>query len=85
MIISDISLPRMDGLDLKKKIDADPVLKKKSIPFIFFTAVGRQQAINEAFVAANVNGYFNKSSDYYTMREDLKIVFDYWSRSQMPD
>jgi len=84
LILSDISLPRMDGLELKKKIEDDEALKAKSIPFIFFTAVGRQEAINEAFVAANIHGYFNKPADYYKMKEDIKIIFDYWSRSQRP-
>lgn len=84
LILSDISLPNMTGLDLKKQIEADPELKKKTIPFIFYTSVGREHEINEAFLEANVHGYFHKASDYNVMREDIKIMYEYWTRSQRP-
>lgn len=84
LILSDISFTHMNGLDLKKLIEADPELKKKTIPFIFYTSVGRETEVNAAFLEANVHGYFNKESDYKTMKQDIKLIVDYWSRSQRP-
>ena len=35
LIICDMNMPGMSGLDLKKAIDNDKILKKKAIPFVF--------------------------------------------------
>lgn len=35
IIFCDMNMPIMNELELKRLIDADPVLRKKSIPFIF--------------------------------------------------
>ena len=35
LIISDMNMPKMNRLELKRAIDDDVILKKKSIPFIF--------------------------------------------------
>src|SRR4051812_47643546 len=37
LIVCDINLPGLNGLQFKQQLDADDQLKKKSIPFIFFT------------------------------------------------
>ena len=84
LIISDISLPRMDGLEMKKYIENDLELKKKSIPFIFYTSEGRQAEINEAFLNANVHGYFEKGSNYKEIRDDIEVICRYWHRSKRP-
>lgn len=84
LILSDITFSHMNGIDLKKKIETDPELKRKTIPFIFYTSEGRETQINEAFVEANVHGYFHKVSDYNIMKQDIKLIIDYWSRSQRP-
>jgi CheY-like chemotaxis protein len=35
IIICDMDMPKMNGLDLKRAIDADDHLKTKAVPFIF--------------------------------------------------
>lgn len=84
LILSDISFTHMNGIDLKKQIEADPALKRKTIPFIFYTSVGRETEVNAAFLEANVHGYFNKEADYNMMKKDIKLIVDYWTRSQRP-
>lgn len=84
LILSDISFTHMNGIDLKKQIEADPELKRKTIPFIFYTSVGRETEVNAAFLEANVHGYFNKEADYNLMKQDIKLIVDYWNRSQRP-
>jgi len=35
LILSDLNMPRMDGLKLKRMIDLPPDIKIKAIPFFF--------------------------------------------------
>ncbi|MGZ5255600.1 MAG: response regulator, partial [Flavitalea sp.] len=37
IIISDVNLVRMNGLELRRRITADEKLRRKSIPFVFLT------------------------------------------------
>src|SRR5438552_16099459 len=57
MIIADINMPRMDGLELKKKLDEHGQFT--TIPFIFMT-----HSIDESEVIAayslRIQGYFEK-------------------------
>ena len=39
LIICDENLPKEKGLQFKRRIDNDPQLRKKSIPFIFYTLI----------------------------------------------
>ena len=48
IIISDINLPKMNGIDFKRKIDTTDYLRKKSIPFVFLTTSDSAHMIDEA-------------------------------------
>lgn len=37
LIISDVNLPGQSGIEFKKQLDEDEQLKKKSIPFVFYS------------------------------------------------
>jgi len=47
IIFCDINLPKQNGLDFKQ-IDEDAELRKKSIPFIFYSTSADQATVNEA-------------------------------------
>src|SRR3954462_1279585 len=49
MILSDINMTPMDGFGLKGKIDADPVLREKSIPFVFTSTLTSQHILETAY------------------------------------
>src|SRR2546423_6600702 len=61
LILCDINLPKMTGIELKQKIDATEELRRKNIPFVFLTTNSDQKIINEVF-RMNVQGYFVKPS-----------------------
>jgi len=48
IIFCDTNLPRKNGLALKKAIDNDPSLKKKSIPFIFYCGTTNQARLTKS-------------------------------------
>ena len=49
LILCDINMPVMTGLELRATIEADPVLKEKSIPFIFLSTTGNPTVVRNAY------------------------------------
>ncbi len=84
LIICDVNLPGMSGTDLKKKINADPHLRKKSIPFIFYTTSADKLAIEQAY-EMTVQGYFVKENSIPEIKLTLKVIIDYWKHCKHPN
>jgi CheY-like chemotaxis protein len=84
LIISDMSMPKMTGLDLKKAIDADDELKGKAIPFIFASNSISKEEVSAAY-AYGVQGYFKKPPDLKETSEMLEIIIKYWMISRHPN
>src|SRR5436190_6456243 len=49
IIFSDVNLPIMNGLQFREEIDKDEHLRKKSIPFIFFSTSASQASVEKAY------------------------------------
>jgi CheY-like chemotaxis protein len=84
LILSDINMPQMTGMELRKRIDADESLRKKSIPFIFFSTAASDQQVDEAY-DLTVQGFFLKASGFEESAETLKLVVDYWKKCLHPN
>lgn len=85
IIFSDINIPGRNGLDLKKQIDSNPELRKKSIPFVFYSTSAQQQDINEAYSKMTVQGFFKKGRDYKEMKETISLILEYWKACKHPN
>ncbi|KUJ62739.1 histidine kinase [Flavobacteriaceae bacterium CRH] len=85
IIFCDINMPIMNGLELKRLIDADPVLRKKSIPFIFYTTSASQHAIEEAYTTLSIQGFFTKENDYHKTKSMINTVIEYWKNCVHPN
>ena len=79
VIFSDINLPGVNGIEFKRRIDEDVQLRKKSIPFVFYSTSVNPNTINEAYTQMTVQGYFQKSNKYAEIKQTIKAVLDYWS------
>jgi CheY-like chemotaxis protein len=84
IILCDINMPKMNGIELKKKIDATPALRKKSIPFVYLSTAASPGTISEAY-ELNVQGFFIKPYDVKLIQTTLKLIFDYWSECRHPN
>ena len=79
IIISDINMPGMTGLELKKYMEDDPYLKSKGIPFVFISTNATKVSVRHAH-ALSVQGYFQKPNSMSETKELLLVLFDYWAR-----
>lgn len=84
LIISDINLPRMNGIEFKKKIDQVDYLRMKSIPFIFFTTSDAEKSVEDAYQNTSVQGYFQKGNSLDDIKKKLRIILTYWTESLHP-
>lgn len=84
LIISDMNMPRISGMEFKKIIDQDELLKMKSIPFIFATSAASPEQVTEAY-EYRVQGYFKKAPTVEKQAEMLDRIIKYWIDSEHPN
>lgn len=78
IIFCDINMPKVNGIMLKKELDQNPVLRKKSIPFIFYTTTADPFIVDSAYSELTVQGFFEKGFDSMGIRNTIKTIMDYW-------
>ncbi len=83
LILSDVNMPVVNGLDLKKRIDEDPALRSKAIPFIFFSTSAMSTIVSDAF-GMSAQGFFTKGQSLDELEHTLRVIFEYWSRCERP-
>lgn len=84
LIISDVNLPVMNGLQLKHEIQKNEYLRSKSIPFIFLSTSAESKAVKEAY-DLNVQGFFVKEITYEGIHQQLKGIIQYWKSCRHPN
>ena len=85
LIICDINLPAVNGLEFKQQIDQDEALKQKSIPFVFMSTATNPVIVTEAYSRVAIQGYFEKQHTYAEMKKTLSLIVEYWQRCKHPD
>jgi CheY-like chemotaxis protein len=84
LILSDINMPKMNGMELQAAINEDPVLKEKSIPFVFFTTSATEHAIQQAY-KSSVQGFFEKGNTFQEVGRKLRTIVEYWKECRHPN
>lgn len=84
LIISDINMPLMSGLELRKKITENDYLRRKSIPFVFFSTAATPATINEAYLLT-VQGFFQKDATLPQIKEQVALIMSYWKHCRHPN
>ena len=72
LVIADMEMPKMSGLELLQQIRYDPTLKQ--IPVLIVTENGMQEDIVAAF-KAGLNAYVVKPVDVKVFAEKMKNIF----------
>lgn len=81
IILLDLNMPKMNGIEFLKHIKVNDSLKK--IPIVVLTTSRDEQDIIETF-QLNVAGYMVKAVDYKKFVETIKAVDLYWTLSELP-
>jgi CheY-like chemotaxis protein len=74
LILLDLSMPRMDGLETLRRLREDE--RTKLLPIVMLTATDNSQDKAEAY-RLGINGYVDKISDL-PFPEVVKRIADYW-------
>jgi CheY-like chemotaxis protein len=81
VILLDLNLPGMGGVELLKTIKADPSLAE--IPVVVLSTSDERRDVLDSF-DLSVAGYIVKPADYASLVETVKIIQDYWSLNYLP-
>ena len=72
LILSDVNMPKMDGLQLLSRVKADP--EYREIPVVMVTTEGSQAKVMEA-VTLGAAGYIRKPFTAEQIKEKLTELF----------
>ncbi|MEE8577942.1 MAG: response regulator [candidate division Zixibacteria bacterium] len=81
VILLDLNMPKMNGIEFMRIIKADEVLQR--IPIIVLTTSNSDQDISKSF-ELGAAGYMLKSVDYKKFMQIIKTIDLYWTLSKLP-
>jgi CheY-like chemotaxis protein len=84
IIISDINMPRLNGLALKEQIQNNEDLRFRCIPYLFFTTSANQAHVIDAY-SKSVQGFFVKPQSITVLKETISAIMEYWLRCESPN
>lgn len=79
LILLDINMPRMNGIEFLKHMKGDPAIS--AIPVVVLTT-SREEADRYNTFANNVAGYMVKPVDFEQFVEVMRKIRDYWLTSE---
>ena len=82
LILIDLNMPRMNGLEFLKALRQDESLRM--IPVIVLTTSKEQKDVKESY-RLGAAGYMAKPVDYLQFVELVKTIDRYWSLCEQPD
>lgn len=83
LIVSDVNMPKMNGLAFKQQIESCD-LRERNIPFVFLSTASSDNYVKDAF-SMNAQGFFVKGSSFDDLKATLKTILEYWTRTKHPN
>ncbi|MFD2935224.1 response regulator [Spirosoma flavum] len=84
VILCDVNMPNMNGIELRQIIDLDEYLKMKSIPFVFLTTAANPTLVTMAYTMT-IQGYFKKATGFDSLKEQMNAIVTYWDKCLHPN
>jgi CheY-like chemotaxis protein len=81
IVFSDINMPKLNGLELRKQIHENKDIRIKTIPYLFFTTSAAQESVVDAY-SKSIQGFFVKPSNFQDLKSTMKIIIEYWQKCQ---
>lgn len=76
VVLLDLKMPKMNGLEVLAKMKSDPALKK--IPVVMLTSSREEPDLKESY-ALGVNAYVVKPVDFKKFVESVKALGFFWA------
>lgn len=83
IVLSDINMPKLNGLELREKVHNNEDLRMKSIPYLFFSTSAEQQHVIEAY-SRSIQGFFIKPDSYDKLKNVIRKIVEYWQECESP-
>ncbi len=84
LIISDVNMPKMGGLELIKEIQNDESLNYKGKPFVILSTACNDFELKDAYTSG-IHGFFEKNVQYKELVKSLGRIIEYWEESKIPE
>ena len=84
LILSDINMPRLNGMELREKIYNNEQLNLRCIPYLFLTTAAEQPLVIKAY-SKSVQGFFVKPSSLQGIEKLILSIMNYWKECHSPD
>lgn len=75
LVLLDLKLPKVDGMEVLKQVKSDP--RTKTIPIVIMTSSKEERDLVASY-NLGVNSYIQKPVDFAQFRETVKSVGLYW-------
>ncbi|MGH6639173.1 MAG: response regulator [Polaromonas sp.] len=80
LVLLDLGLPRMNGLEVMQRMRIDP--RTFFVPIVMLTSANEQSEVVLAF-KGGLNSFVSKPLDYRDFEEKLQQVREYWRTSNL--
>ncbi|GAB3570095.1 hypothetical protein GCM10027578_25780 [Spirosoma luteolum] len=84
LILCDVNMPLMNGLELRRIINTSETLRRRSIPFVFLTTASNSTLVGQAY-DETVQGFFQKASTYDELQTQIQLIVTYWRHCLHPN
>lgn len=83
LVLSDINMPKLNGMELREKIHNNEDLRMKSIPYLFFSTSAEQKHVIDAY-SRSIQGFFIKPNTYDKLKKIIIKIIEYWQECESP-
>ncbi len=84
LILSDINMPKLNGFELRQKLQTDANLQLKCIPYLFFSTSMSQKMVIDAY-SMSAQGFFIKQTSFAELEKTIQTIIEYWRRCAAPN
>ena len=84
LILSDINMPKISGIELRNKVFTNEQLQTKCIPYLFFTTGANKKLVIDAYTMS-VQGFFLKPNSLQALENTIRKIVEYWQECIAPN
>jgi CheY-like chemotaxis protein len=84
LVLSDINMPKLNGMELREKVHNNEDLRLKSIPYLFFSTSAEQKHVIDAY-SRSIQGFFVKPGNYDKLKNVIRKIVEYWQECESPN